>query len=209
MKKLILFISAAVLLFVPLFVFRGIGPADFWWWMSFNLLLLTGSAWFSDSDYREHVRSFFSGNIAFNIFMGIFSALLLFAVFKAGNVVSRWIFDFAGSGIDSIYHFKGEASHLRIALLMLFVIGPGEELLWRGFFQKHFEERLGPWKGYITAALFYAAVHVATLNVMLILAALTCGLFWGFLYMRYRSLLMICLSHTVWDIAVFILFPFN
>jgi membrane protease YdiL (CAAX protease family) len=209
MKKLILFISAATLLFVPLFVFRGIGPFDFWWWMSFNLLLLTGAAWFYDREYRKNLRSFFSRNIAFNIFMGIFSALLLFAVFKTGNLVSRALFDFAGTGIDSIYYFKGDATHLRIALLMLLIIGPGEELLWRGFFQKHFEDRLGPWKGYIAAALFYAAVHVATLNIMLILAALTCGLFWGFLYMRYKSLLMICLSHTLWDIAVFILFPFN
>ena len=76
--------------------------------------------------------------MAFNIMMGLFSALLLFAVFKAGNIVSRALFDFAETGIDSIYNFKGGASHLRIALLMLVVIGPGEELLWRGFFQKHF-----------------------------------------------------------------------
>jgi len=209
MKKLAVFILSAALLFIPLFVYREIGPLDFWWWMSINLLLLTGSAYIADLDYRGSIRSFFAGNMVFNIIMGVLSALLLFAVFKAGNIVSRALFDFAGTGIDSIYNFKGSASHLRIALLMLIVIGPGEELLWRGFFQKHFEERLGPWKGYIAAALFYAAVHVATLNIMLILAALTCGLFWGFLYMRYKSLLMICLSHTLWDIAVFILFPFN
>lgn len=209
MKRLAMFILAGVFLFVPLFVYRGIGPFDFWWWISFNLVLLIGAAFYFDKEYREQIKSLFSGEGAFNVFMGIASALLLFAVFMTGNAVSRALFDFAGTGIDSVYNFKGEASHLRIAMLMLFIIGPGEELLWRGFFQKRFEDRLGPWKGYVIASFFYAAVHVATLNIMLILAALTCGLFWGFLYMRYRSLLMICLSHTLWDIAVFILFPFN
>jgi len=209
MKRLILLITAAASLFVPLFIFRGIGPFDFWYWMSFNLLFLLGIIIITDSTYRSQLRGFFAGRIPFNVFMGLASAFLLFAVFQAGNIISRSLFDFAGAGIDSIYQFKGEASHLRIAMLMLLVIGPGEELLWRGYFQKRFEDKLGSWKGYIAAALFYAAVHVATLNIMLILAALTCGLFWGFLYMRYKSLLMICLSHTIWDIAVFIIFPFN
>ncbi len=209
MKRLIIPVTSAAILFVPLFIFRGIGSFDFWYWMSFNLLLLLGVIFFTDSSYRSQLRGFFAGRTAFNIFMGFASALLLFAVFQAGNIISRSLFDFAGTGIDSIYRFKGEASHLRIAMLMLLVIGPGEELLWRGYFQKRFEDKLGSWKGYIAAALFYAAVHVATLNIMLILAALTCGLFWGFLYMRYKSLFMICLSHTIWDIAVFIVFPFN
>lgn len=206
---IIVFIIAAALLFIPLFILRGLGPFDFWWWMSCNLVLLLSAAMIADSRFRKQLREFFSGKTVFNILMGFASALVLFAVFKAGNVLSRSLFEFAGAGIDSIYMFRGEASHLRIALLMLLVIGPGEELLWRGYFQKRFEERLGRWQGFIAAALFYTAVHVATLNIMLILAALTCGFFWGFLYMRYKSMLMICLSHTVWDIAVFILFPLN
>ncbi len=204
-----IFILAAAFLFIPLFIVRGIGPFDFWWWMSCNLVLLLSAAVIADTRFRKQLRGFFSGKTVFNILMGFAGALVLFAVFKAGNYFSRVLFDFAGAGIDSVYLFRGEASHLRIALLMFLVIGPGEELLWRGYFQKRFEERLGRWQGLIAAALFYTAVHVATLNIMLILAALTCGLFWGFLYMRYNSLLMICLSHTVWDIAVFILFPFN
>jgi membrane protease YdiL (CAAX protease family) len=44
---------------------------------------------------------------------------------------------------------------------------------------------------------------------MLILAALIAGLFWGFMYYRYRSLLANVVSHTVWDVAVFLVFPFS
>jgi hypothetical protein len=44
---------------------------------------------------------------------------------------------------------------------------------------------------------------------MLIVAALVAGLFWGWMYMRYNSMVMNIVSHTVWDIAVFLILPFN
>ena len=44
---------------------------------------------------------------------------------------------------------------------------------------------------------------------MLVLAAGVCGLFWGFLYLRTGSLLINLVSHTAWDIAIFLLFPMN
>jgi hypothetical protein len=43
---------------------------------------------------------------------------------------------------------------------------------------------------------------------MLVLAAAVCGLFWGVLYLRTGSILLVAVSHTLWDIAVFVLFPF-
>ena len=43
---------------------------------------------------------------------------------------------------------------------------------------------------------------------MLVLAAMVCGIFWGLLYLRFESPLINMVSHTVWDIAVFIVFPF-
>lgn len=42
---------------------------------------------------------------------------------------------------------------------------------------------------------------------MLILAAGLCGLFWGFLYVQNGSILLNIVSHTVWDVAIFLLFP--
>ena len=44
---------------------------------------------------------------------------------------------------------------------------------------------------------------------MLVLAAAVCGLFWGYLYMRTGSALLVVVSHTVWDIAVFLIVPFR
>jgi membrane protease YdiL (CAAX protease family) len=62
--------------------------------------------------------------------------------------------------------------------------------------------------GFILATSLYTAVHVATGNMVLVLAALVCGIFWGWLYMRYKSMLINVVSHTVWDILVFLILPF-
>jgi hypothetical protein len=55
----------------------------------------------------------------------------------------------------------------------------------------------------------YALVHIFAFNFMLLVAAAVCGLFWGVLYLRERNLVTVMLSHSVWDVMTFVLFPFN
>lgn len=204
-----LFSIAAAALFIPLFITRGIGPFDFWWWMSVSLVILITTGVFFDRDFRAVIRTALRDRTAFKIGWGMAAALALYVMFAIGNMLSRHIFDFAGGNINAVYGFRGEASSLRIALLMAIVIGPGEELFWRFFLQRRLADRFGPWIGFAAATSLYAAVHIASGNLMLVLAALVCGLFWGFIAMRFRSPLINMVSHTVWDIAVFIFFPFT
>jgi membrane protease YdiL (CAAX protease family) len=91
---------------------------------------------------------------------------------------------------------------------MLLIIGPGEELFWRGFLQRNMSLQFGRILGFILTTVVYAGVHVASGNIMLVLAALVCGIFWGWLYLRYQSMIINVVSHTLWDISVFMLFPF-
>ena len=71
----------AILLFVPLFITRGLGPFDFWWWLSANLIILISIAAFFDPAWRSSIRQDMAGNIRFKIGMGILSALFLYLVF--------------------------------------------------------------------------------------------------------------------------------
>jgi membrane protease YdiL (CAAX protease family) len=104
---------------------------------------------------------------------------------------------------------KQDAAPIRIGLLMLLVIGPGEELFWRGYLQRRLGLKYGKMTGFILATALYTAVHIATGNMVLVLAAFICGVFWGWLYMRYKSMIINVVSHTVWDIGVFLLLPFS
>jgi len=197
----------AMALFIPLFVTRGVGKFDFWWWMSLNISLLTVLAVILDPGWKNALTHDLKEKVLQKIGIGVLSALGLYIVFFAGNAVSRLIFPFAAANIENVYAFKAGAAPLRIALLMAFIIGPGEELFWRGCLQRRFQMEKGPLQGFMLATLLYAGVHIASGNVMLVLAAGVCGLFWGFLYLRTGSLLLNVVSHTAWDMAIFLFFP--
>jgi uncharacterized protein len=201
--------ALAAALFVPLFVVRGIGAFDFWWWMSANLAVLLALT--SALDRRQLIL--FAQDIlerpAAKIGLGALAAAALYAVFFVGNIAARRILPFAGSGIAQVYGFKTGVSPLRVIFLMALVIGPGEELFWRGYLQRNFQELWGGWQGFLAATAVYALVHAGSGNPMLVLAAAVCGLFWGYLYLRTKSILLVLISHTIWDLAVFILFPFT
>lgn len=143
------------------------------------------------------------------ILVGIGSALLLYLIFWMGNSVSTAIFASAQPQIASIYGNKTQASPLLIALSLLLVIGPAEEIFWRGFVQGSLSSRLGDRKGYLYTAVAYAAIHIWAFNSILLAAALICGLFWGAMFMHYKSVWPSLMSHSVWDLAVFVLFPFQ
>jgi membrane protease YdiL (CAAX protease family) len=204
----ILIALLAAVLFVPLFIFRSIGSVDFWWWMSLNLVLLIGLSLAADKFYLCSVLSDLKSMPARKVFLGILSALLLYGIFFAGNWLARLLCPLAGKGIGQVYGFKAGASPLRIVLLMVLLIGPGEELFWRGFLQRRWQARFGPVPGWLLSTALYALVHLGSGNLLLVLAAVVCGLFWGALYLRYRSVLLVAASHTLWDLLVFIVVPF-
>ncbi len=197
----------ALALFVPLFLTQGLGPFDFWWWMTANLLVLLGLVCLVDPAWRHALVSDLKDSPVRKIVLGVLSAAVLYGVFWVGNLASRSLLAGAAQDISGVYAFKGQATALRIALLMVFIIGPGEELFWRGFVQRRLEDALGRRPGWLVATGIYAVIHVATANPILVLAAGVCGAFWGWLYLRYRSMLLNAVSHTIWDIIVFILFP--
>lgn len=196
-------------MFSPMFLLHQVGPFDFWWWMSANLFVLLVICFLADRDYLTLLKKDLSEGLLRKTGIGLLSAALLYLLFFIGNYLSRQWFNFADSGIEAVYGFKGDAAGIRIALLMLILIGPGEELFWRGFLQRKLSVKAGKWTGFILALLLYTGVHIFTGNIMLIMAALICGIFWGWMYLKYHSMVINMISHTVWDIAVFLILPFN
>jgi hypothetical protein len=117
------------------------------------------------------------------------------------------IFDFAGADITQVYRTDSQAPRFLIGALLLFLVGPLEEVYWRGFIQRRLQVFLGPLVGYCVAALAYALVHVFAFNLMLFMAALVAGCFWGAMFKKYRSLWPGMISHALWDVMIFILLP--
>ncbi|MBO7226767.1 MAG: CPBP family intramembrane metalloprotease, partial [Bacteroidales bacterium] len=61
--------------------------------------------------------------------------------------------------------------------------------------------------GFIVTTAIYTLVHVASFNFMLIMAAMVCGVFWSLMYSWKKNLLPLIISHALWDVTVFIVFP--
>ncbi len=199
--------GCAGVLFVSLFRFRSLGPLDFWWWMSLNVVFLCALAVGSDRNLLAAVREDAHREPARKAALGLAAAAVLYGLFFVGHFVSVRLLEFAANDIQAVYGLKAGASPLRVALLLAFIIGPGEEFFWRGTLQRAWSARFGGIRGFLLAALLYTIVHAASGNVMLVAAAAVGGLFWGFLYLRTNSVLLTAVSHTAWDLLIFVLLP--
>jgi len=142
-----------------------------------------------------------------SIFSGAAAAASLYSIFWLGNCLSQFLFQFAKPQIASIYGIRTQGEAIAIALILLFVTSPGEEIFWRGFVQRRFVQRFGERNGWLIASAVYAAVHIASGNFMLTMAALVAGLFWGWLYQREQNLVPCIVSHSLWTVTIFILLP--
>ena len=143
------------------------------------------------------------------IWIGIISAAILYLIFFIGDMVVNSVFDFAKVEIEGIYSTKSQASTIKIGLLLLFVIAPGEEIFWRGFVLRKYSEQWGKWRGLVLSVILYSLVHIWSLNLMLIAAAMVSGIFWSLIYLKYNSIIPGIISHAVWDLLIFVLYPIN
>ena len=142
------------------------------------------------------------------LFEAIIIASLLYLLFWIGDKLSQELFTFARPQVDSIYQMKDGTPSWLIALLLLFIIGPAEELFWRGYVQRTLTQRWTANTGFVVTTLIYTAVHLPSMNFMLIMAAFTCGFCWGLLYRLFpQHFPAIVLSHALWDAAAFVWFP--
>lgn len=143
-----------------------------------------------------------------NILLGILIAAILWAFFWIGDKIASFLFSTARPEINAIYGIKEGVSSAILSLLLLFVIGPAEEIFWRGFVQERLSMRWGRNRGFFIATALYTSVHLASCNFMLIMAALVAGAFWGLVYRFFpQRFTAIILSHALWDAAVFVWFP--
>jgi len=96
----------------------------------------------------------------------------------------------------TLYHSVNVAV---ISIGLGLVIGPAEELFWRGFVQRR--------AGYLTATALYGGAHIVTENATLIGAATIAGAYWGLLRAVGVPLGALVVSHVAWDIWIFLIAP--
>ncbi len=178
------------------------GPRErFWSRMTWTGLGLGGFALLASAPARRaHIRPR-------HVPLGLASAAALYATFQLGERFARRFVPGGDRQIEDIYRLRTLRPRPEIAARLGTLIGPAEEIFWRGLVQAALMRRFGRWRGAALAAGAYGGVHVVTGNFTLFGAAGIAGAHWCVLYAAGVPLGALIVSHVTWDVWIFLVQP--
>jgi len=135
-----------------------------------------------------------------DVVIGVLGAAVLYGLFWAGDQAVTRVLPALARDVARLYAIRGAARPARMVGVLL-LVGPCEELFWRGFVQSR--------AGVAVALVGYAAVHLWERKAVLVLAAVVGGVFWGALFSWRTTLVAPMVCHALWDLAVVVWFPFR
>ena len=94
--------------------------------------------------------------------LGLGSAAALYATFRAGDTFARRFVPGGDAQIRDIYTLRTLRPKPEIAARLATIVGPAEELFWRGLVQEALMDRYGRWSG--AAAAFVSSFASASAN---------------------------------------------
>jgi membrane protease YdiL (CAAX protease family) len=174
----------------------GLGRADFW-----SRAALAGLAIgaYAIVVQRGELEDLLRPTVA-DVVIGVGAAVVLYGVFWAGNAILRRWLPAVAAQVDDLYDVRSVRRPARLPITaVLLLVGPCEELLWRGLVQER--------AGFAIALAGYAAVHLWERKAVLVLAAVVGGAFWGALFSWRGTLVAPLVSHALWDLAVVVWRP--
>lgn len=209
LRKLALAIGLAAFFWFYMFSPWTSGRPNFWLVMSAAAVVLSSLCLAFTPDRKALLKI---EKPLLQVAAGVIIAFALWGIFWIGDKLSAMIFDFARGEVDAVYAMKTGLPQWGIALLLLFLIGPAEELFWRGYVQRTLSRILTGKRAadfaFLLTTLVYALVHIWSFNFMLVMAAMVAGAVWGLIYRLRPGLLpALVVSHALWDALVFVIYP--
>jgi membrane protease YdiL (CAAX protease family) len=179
-----------------------LGPRDrFWHRMTQTGATLGAFALVAEPDLRRtRIRPR-------DVALGLGSAAALYGIFRGGDRFARRFMPAGSHEIDEIYALQHLAPKSELAARLALVIGPAEELFWRGFLQRRLSRRVGRVSGAAAAASAYGGAHLVTRNLTLTGAASVAGAYWAALAAAGMPMGALIVSHAAWDIYTFLIAP--
>jgi membrane protease YdiL (CAAX protease family) len=139
--------------------------------------------------------------------LGAAAAAGLYAIFQVGDRAARRLLPKGGEEIDAVYELRRLRPIAELAARLALVVGPAEELFWRGLVQRRLSERSGRWAGAGLATAAYGGAHVVTGNLTLVGAAGVAGAYWSGLAAAGVPMATLIVSHIAWDLWNFHVSP--
>ncbi|MDE1847010.1 MAG: CPBP family intramembrane metalloprotease [Candidatus Micrarchaeota archaeon] len=168
------------------------------------LLSTFALAAFTIYKYKGYIR-WKGGSYLQTILAGIIFAVALYLIFYFGYFASSAM-GLKGS-VANVYAMLYSQSNRLLLVVSLAFIGLFEEIYWRGgvqgFASKTKRFSAFPW---VISTAYYTAVHLSTLNPILVVAAFVVGLSTSLIANRY-GIISSAISHIIWIEAVVVFLP--
>jgi len=142
-----------------------------------------------------------------DVTMGLAAAAGLYGIFRVGDRAARRLMPKGGQEIDAVYGLRQLRPAGELAVRLGVIIGPAEELFWRGLVQRLAAKVHGRWQGAALTAGAYAGAHAVTGNLTLIGAAGVAGAYWSALSAAGLPMGALIVSHVAWDVWIFLIAP--
>jgi uncharacterized protein len=137
---------------------------------------------------------------------GISSGLLLYGLFSLGTFLLDFVQIPVKDDISRLYQIFSPNLFWHYLALMLIVV-PGEEIFWRGFILKKLLKNVNIWISIFISSIMYASVSLYAGEWILVLGSFVAGMIWAMLYAWKKSIPLVIVSHLIFDLFIFILFP--
>jgi len=94
------------------------------------------------------------------------------------------------------------------SIILIISTGFAEELLFRGIIQKNAENVFGTIAGLLYTALLFTALHIGWNSFNDLIFVFSVALFYGYSFMKTRSIVGITFSHGISNVLLFLIIPF-
>lgn len=93
-------------------------------------------------------------------------------------------------------------------LILIVFTGLLEEVIFRGVMQKAFVDSLGQFRGLLFVSIVFAVLHLGYHSVFDLIFVFGVGLLFGFITLRFRSILGVTMAHGLTNFCLYLVFPF-
>ncbi len=133
-----------------------------------------------------------------DVVVGILGGGALYVVFWVGEQALVIIAPKLAAEVGDLYTVRGRTRPGTIPVVVA-IAGAGEELFFRGLLQRQ--------AGVAVALAVYGAVHLWERKIILVVAALAGGVWWGVLLAWTGGLIAPVVSHVLWGLAIIVWRP--
>jgi membrane protease YdiL (CAAX protease family) len=141
------------------------------------------------------------------ICLGMICGLLMLGLTQLAYPIGQAILPGLSTWVAPLYGNLRQPPGPYRALPILLLVVMAEECVWRGLLIDMLQQRYPSLQVVMISTACYAIPHLFSSSWLLLGVVLLCGVIWSSLRVMTGSLMVPLLTHLVWDLGVFVLFP--